>query len=136
MSCLAQNYGVHFDFACLRSEMTAVYSDPEFSRSMWELHEYIRTQELHDVFPEIHNLSKLILTIPATISSTESSFSVLKWVKNYLQNTQGQERISSLSLLNIENCLLDKLMSNKNFFNEVIDIFAGKTRKIKLQYKS
>jgi hypothetical protein len=44
--------------------------------------------------------------------------------------------MSSLSLLNIENPLPDKLMSKENFFDEVIDIFAGKTRRIKLQYKS
>jgi hypothetical protein len=132
-SCLAQNYGAHFDFVCLRSKLTAVYSDPEFSRSVCELHEYIMT---HDVFPETYNLSKLIQTIPAPSSSTERSFSALKRVKNYLQNTQGQERMSSLSLLNIENRLLDKLMPKENFFDEVIDIFVGKTRRIELQYKS
>jgi hypothetical protein len=87
------------------------------------------------VFPETY-LSKLILTIPATGSSTERSFSALKRVKNYLRNTQGQERMSSLSLLNIENRLLDKLMSKENFFDEVIDIFAGKTRRIELRFKS
>jgi hypothetical protein len=58
MSCLAQNYGALFDFTRLRSELTAVYSDPEISRSVCELHEYIiHTQELHDVFPETYNLS-------------------------------------------------------------------------------
>jgi hypothetical protein len=50
--CLTQNYGVLFDSARLRSELTVVYSDPEFSRSEYGLNEYIRTQELHDVFPE------------------------------------------------------------------------------------
>jgi hypothetical protein len=92
MSCLAQNYGARFDFSRLRSELTAVYSDPGFSRSVCELHEYIRTQELHDVFPETYHFSKLILTIPTT-SSTERLFSALKRAKNYLRNTQGQERM-------------------------------------------
>jgi hypothetical protein len=136
MSCLAQNYGARFDFSHLRSELTAVYSDPEFSRNVCELHEYIRTQELHDVFPETYNFSKLFLTIPITSSSTEGMFSALKRVKIYLRNTQGQERMSSLSLPKIENRLLDKLMSKENFFDEVIDIFAGKTRRIELRYKS
>jgi hypothetical protein len=136
MTCLAQNYGARFDFSRLRSELTAVYSDPEFSRSVCELHECIRSQELHDVFPETFNLSKLILTIPATSSSTERLFSALKRVKNYFRNTQGQERMSSLSLLKIENRFLDKLMSKEMFFDEVIGIFAGKTRRIELQHKS
>jgi hypothetical protein len=91
MSCLAQNYGARFDFSRLRSELTAVYSDPEFSRSVCELHEYIRTQELHDVFLETYSISKLILTIPATGSSTGRSFSALERVKYYLRNNQGQE---------------------------------------------
>jgi hypothetical protein len=136
MSCLAQNYGARFDFSRLRSELTAAYLDPEFSRSVCELHEYIRTQELHDVFPETYNFSKLILTIPATSSSIERSFSALKRVKNYLWNTQGQERMLSLFLLNVENRLLDKMMSKENFLDEGIDIFDGKTRRIELRYKS
>jgi hypothetical protein len=40
------------------------------------------------------------------------------------------------TLLNIENRLLDKPMSKETFFDEVIDIFAGKTRRIDIQYKS
>jgi hypothetical protein len=88
------------------------------------------------VFPETYNLSKLILTIPATTPSIESSFSALKRVKNYLQNAQSQEGMSSLSLLNIENRLLDKMMSKENFFDEVIDIFARKTTRIELRHKS
>jgi hypothetical protein len=75
-------------------------SDPEFSRNVCDLHDYIRIQELDDVFPETYKLRKLILTIPATSSSTETSFSALKRIKNYLRNTRGQERMSSLSLSN------------------------------------
>jgi hypothetical protein len=71
------------------------------------------TQELHYVFPETYNLSKLILKIPANSSSTERLFSALKRIKHYLRNTQGQESLSSLSLFNTENRLLDKLMSKK-----------------------
>jgi hypothetical protein len=52
MNCLAENYGARFDFARLRSELFAAYSDPEFSRNVCDLHDFIRTQELDDVFPE------------------------------------------------------------------------------------
>jgi hypothetical protein len=60
----------------------------------------------------------------------------LKRVKNYLRNTQSQERMSSITSLNIENRLLDRMMSKENFFDEVIDIFAGKTWRIELKHKS
>jgi hypothetical protein len=60
MNCLTGKYGARFDFARLRSEPVAVYSDPEFSRNVSDLHNYIRTQELDDVVPETYKLSKLI----------------------------------------------------------------------------
>jgi hypothetical protein len=96
MNCFSENYGARFDFARLRSELVAVYSDPEFSRNVCDLHDYIRTQVLDDVFPETYKLRKLILATPPPSSSTESSFSALKGIKNYLLNTQGQERMPSL----------------------------------------
>jgi hypothetical protein len=34
MNCLAESYSGRFDFARLRSELVAVYSDPDFSRNV------------------------------------------------------------------------------------------------------
>lgn len=135
LNSLAENYGSWFEFPRLTSELTVVYSDSEFSKNVCEILKYITEAELRDVFPETHKLCKLILTIPATSASTERSFSALKRIKNYLRSTQGQERMSSLALLNIENGLLDKLMTRANFFDDVIDLFAAKSRRIELLYK-
>jgi len=44
----------------------------------------------------------LYLTIPVTVSTAERSFFKLKIIKNYLRNTMGQQRLSSLALLSIE----------------------------------
>jgi putative lipase involved disintegration of autophagic bodies len=97
---------------------------------MCGLHDYIRAQELDDVLLETYILSKLISTIPATSTSAEMLFSALKSIKNYLWNTRpGNSAISVFA----KDCLLDKLMSKETFFDEVIDILAGKTRRIYLQ---
>ena len=136
LNCLMEIYGTRFDPVRLKSELAALYCDAEFYRNVNELHEYIWQQELGDVFPQTYKIAKLILTIPATNVSTERSFSALKRIKNYMHNTQGQELLSSLSQLNIESRLLDRLKSKPTFINDVIDIFTTKSRKINLHYKS
>jgi hypothetical protein len=89
----------------LKSELVALYCDAEFHRNVNELHEYIWQQELEDVFPQTYKLARLILTIPAASVLTERLFAALRRIKNYLHNTQVQERLSFLSQLNIESHL-------------------------------
>lgn len=134
-SCLMGVYGRHFDTARLRSELTAIYFDSEFHKNVNELHEYIVQHELEDVFPQTYKLTVLILTIPATSASAEISFSALRRVHNYLRNSQSDERLSSLSLLNIESQLLDMMMAKPSFFDDVIDVYAQKPRRIELHFK-
>uniref|UniRef100_A0A096MHE8 HAT C-terminal dimerisation domain-containing protein n=1 Tax=Poecilia formosa TaxID=48698 RepID=A0A096MHE8_POEFO len=45
----------------------------------------------------------LFLTLPVSVASSERSFSKLKIIKNYLRSTMGQERLSGLAILSIEN---------------------------------
>ena len=45
----------------------------------------------------------LFLTLPVTVATAERSFSKLKLIKNYLRSTMGQERLSGLAMLSIEN---------------------------------
>ena len=126
-SCLKINYGMYFDFICLKGELSFIYADSDMKReNVFDLFEYIRNQDLDSVFPETLKLCKLILTIPATSVSSERTFSSLKRIKTYLRNSQSQDRLSSLSLLNIERPLLDKLRSRAKFMEDVIDIFAMK----------
>ena len=44
----------------------------------------------------------MFLTLPVTVATAERSFSKLKFIKNYLRNSMGQERLSGLALLSIE----------------------------------
>jgi hypothetical protein len=69
-----------------------------------------------------------------TSAVDECSFSALKRLKNYLRNSQSQDRLS-LALVNIEKSFLNKLQSKSSFLYEVIDLPAMKNRRIELNYK-
>ncbi|PNF14161.1 hypothetical protein B7P43_G13483, partial [Cryptotermes secundus] len=135
-SCLKENYGAFFDFVALKSELLVMFSDPDMAKdSVYDLHQYMYALQLSCVFPQIFKLCELVLTIPATSAADERSFSALKRLKNYLRNSQNQDRLSSLALMNIEKSFLNKLQSKPSFLDEVIDLFAKKNRRIELNYK-
>lgn len=60
-------------------------------------------------FSEIVTACYLFLTLPVTVASAERSFSKLKIIKNYLRSTMGQERLSSLAIISIENKIAKSL---------------------------
>jgi hypothetical protein len=76
-----------------------------------------------------------MLAIPTTSAADERPFSTLKRLRNYLRNSQRQDRLSSLALMNTEKSFLNKLQSKPSFLDEVIDLFAKKNRRIELNYK-
>ncbi|VEN36716.1 unnamed protein product, partial [Callosobruchus maculatus] len=85
LSILLKSYGHFFDPDRLKSELSVIYVDPDMKhRSVFNLHKYIMSHQLHAVFPELTKLLRLILTIPTTSCSTERSFSCLKRIKTYL----------------------------------------------------
>lgn len=57
---------------------------------------------LEDSFLDIITVCRLFLTLPITVATAERSFSKLKLIKNYLRSAMGQERLSGISILNIE----------------------------------
>ena len=50
-------------------------------------------------FPHISTLLQIFVTLPVTTSSSEWSFSALKFIKNYLRSTMTDERLNGLALL-------------------------------------
>ena len=56
----------------------------------------------HQSLNTMNNLLKTLWTIPANSCKCERSFSSLRRLKTYIHNTTGQERLSSLTLINIE----------------------------------
>lgn len=52
-------------------------------------------------FPNISFLLKILATLPVSTATPVRSFSTLKRLKNFLQNSSGQERLTGLALLSV-----------------------------------
>ncbi|XP_065209889.1 zinc finger MYM-type protein 1-like [Planococcus citri] len=102
LQCLRETFGKFFDFVSLKNELSVVYASEDMKLKIFQLFKYIKNEDLTTVFPETFKLLTLILTIPVTSAAAERSFSALKRIKTYLRNTQGEERLSCLALINIE----------------------------------
>jgi hypothetical protein len=133
---LKTSYGDHFNFPRLRSELCVVYSKEEFrGQTISQLYSTLYSSEMQDILPEMFKLCGLILCIPATSASAERSFSALKRIKNYLRTTTSQDRLSYLSLISIEKQFINILSSRPSFYDDVIDRYAAKPRRIELKFK-
>ena len=89
----------------------------------------IYNKKLQLVFGEVCVALRIFCTLPVTVAEAERSFSKLSLIKNYKRSTMGQERLSHLSLLSIENSLARRLD-----YSSVINDFAmKKARKVKLK---
>ena len=72
---------------------------------------------MNESCPNIATLCKIFLTIPVSSASSERSFSHLKRIKSYHRcTTMGQERLSQLSLINIE-CTIAQSINYDNVLN-------------------
>ena len=95
----------------------------------------IHSNELNDCMPEIEKITSLVSTITSTSASVERSFSILKRVKRFCRNYCGQARLSSLCMMTVEKELLTSLSSCQKFFDNVIEEFCKKERRIDLIFK-
>lgn len=79
-----------------------------------------------------------MLTIPATSTSAESSFSCLKRIKTYIEhrNTCGQDRLVNFAKISIDSVVVEDLKASGKFYNMVIDHFATmKDRRMAFRFK-
>lgn len=133
---LRRKYDTIFEFDRLKNELCCVYSSTEFQGfNAYELIQFCHNKNLCDVFPQLVKLSKLIVSIPASSASAERSFSGLKRIHTYLRSTQGQERLSNLAIISLEKDLLQDLKRSGNFYDDVVNEFLKKDRRIELVYK-
>jgi len=92
-----------------------------------ELLQLIHRYCLQDAYPNCEIALRIFLTIPVTEASCERSFSKLKIIKNYLRSSIGQERLSGLAIISIENGITETLS-----YERIITDFAScKARKVK-----
>lgn len=85
----------------------------------------IQNASLSSSYPDVCTALLMFLTVPITTAKAERTFSKLKLIKNYLRTSMGQNRLSNLALLSIEN-----QRARKIDFNKVINNFSSvKSRK-------
>ena len=53
------------------------------------------------MFPNIHTILKVLLTMPVSAATAEKSFSGLRRLKTYLRNNMSETYLSGLALLHI-----------------------------------
>lgn len=56
---------------------------------------------LGELFPNLLILLRIFLSLPASVSSAERSFSTMKRIKNFNRSTMAQERLNGLAIINI-----------------------------------
>ena len=76
--------------------------------------------ELRPIFSQMTKLVKLLLTIPGSSCTNERSFSLLRRLKSYLRSNMLQDRLNSLTILNIYGDMCDDLDIN-DLMNKFIE---------------
>lgn len=89
-------------------------------KTIKELSLYIIENDISSLFSEILTACIIFLSLPVTVASAERSFSKVKLIKNYLRNSISQERLTNISILNIEKARTDELN-----IDHIIDTFAN-----------
>ncbi|KYN06054.1 Zinc finger MYM-type protein 1, partial [Cyphomyrmex costatus] len=85
----------------------------------------IREKSIVTIFPNMDIALRMYLTLFSSNATGERSFSTLKRIKNYLRNTMGQSRLSSLAFLSANGEFIDRAQTDT-----IIDKFASlKARK-------
>jgi hypothetical protein len=67
-----------------------------------------------DLYPSIHRILAILLTMPVSSATSERSFSAMRRIKSYLRSTMGDERLSNLSLMHVHRQIpveIDKVLS-------------------------
>jgi hypothetical protein len=77
-------------------------------------------------YPCIATLLRIFATLPVTTSTSERSFSALKYIKNYLRSTMSDTRLNGLAHLYINR---DIALN----YDVVVDEFGKKNRRLQFQ---
>lgn len=109
-------YSTDLNASNLQTQLDIVSSNvTEEVSNIFDIIRYMQklTPAEKELINEVITLSKLLLVMPATNSTSERSFSAMRRVKSYLRSTMTQERLNSLMVLHVHKDQTDKLdMSN------------------------
>jgi len=96
---------------CLRSFLCSNKSVTTLQQSINDLTAFLIKQDLASTFHDVLKLCLIFVTI--LVTSAECSFYKLKLIKNYLRNSNSQDRLTNISILNIERDQTSKLNVDK-----------------------
>ncbi|XP_040612541.1 zinc finger MYM-type protein 1 isoform X2 [Mesocricetus auratus] len=82
---------------------------------------------LHNNIPCISKLLHIALSWPITSTNNEKSFSTLPHLKKYLLHTMGQEKLTGLALMAVEQELVNKLMEPERL-NRIVEKFISQMK--------
>lgn len=88
-------------------------------KSLLEISNYLKSNDLHIVYPYVDIAVRMFLCTPASNCSAERSFSTLRRIKTYLRSVMSEKRLNSLAVLNIESTLTNDLN-----YGDIIDEYA------------
>ena len=117
-------YGMESEMLSSESQSLKTYDcgDPCQRKNAAVMVKTMHQNGLHDILPVLYKVTSILATIPATSCSTERSFSALRGIKTFLRSTMGQDRLSSIAVINIERKYATKTMQND--MQRIIDIFG------------
>jgi hypothetical protein len=84
--------------ACFKSEIAKEPTVKDLAKML-----IVENSTMAASFTDVCTALLLYLTIPVTVATAERSFSKIKLIKTYLRSSMGQERLSGLAILSIEN---------------------------------
>lgn len=136
ISKLIRVYEGEFDTGLLKNELMVLYGSEDIKgKSPYEILQWLHGSSMATTFEQTYKLANLISTIPAITASAAQSFSALRRIRTYLHSTQGQDRLSQLSLLSVEKALLAELKKTPNFYDLVIAKFTSINRRAEFHFK-
>eukprot|EP00118_Oscarella_pearsei_P022655 m.264586 g.264586 ORF g.264586 m.264586 type:complete len:308 (+) comp40472_c3_seq1:1303-2226(+) len=126
VTLLSEFYNLDASEVCSEYRLLKEHEDIQTCTTSHEVQKMLRTSGLHQVYRNVHNLYRILATIPVTSASCERSFSKLALIKNKLRSTMGQERLESLTVLAVEKDVTEALELGK-----VVDRFAAMSERRK-----
>lgn len=100
------------------------FNSPNFSHSL--MYSIIIKDGLISTMSNLEILLRIYLSLFCTNVPDERSFSKLKYIKNYLRSTMGEEKLNAFAFLSIEYEILNNLD-----FDEIIDDFINAKNRAK-----